>query len=247
MFGALLFLIIYSVWFATAHADQPAAQVSSVQSARTTQSLQSIKEAAEAYVRGAAPTADGTKGTVIATAGELDARLQFAACAGPLHAFTLQGAAVGARTTVGVRCTEGAEWTVYTQVAVTTELDVLVLSAPAARDSRLTAAEVTAQRRSVNGLGSTFLTDASMLKDRRLKRSVPAGAALSIDMFAKDPVVKRGQQVFLVSNVGSIEVRAPGLALADGGNADRIRVQNLSSLKVIEGVVESGNQVRVGM
>ncbi|HTE39375.1 MAG TPA: flagellar basal body P-ring formation chaperone FlgA [Steroidobacteraceae bacterium] len=238
--AAVLLLIIYSAWFANAHADVPA------QPSRAIQSLQSIREAAEAFVRGSAPTL-GAKNMVIATAGELDQRLQFTQCTGPLQTFSLQGATVGARTTVGVRCVEGAEWTLYTQVAVATELDVLVLNAPAARDAHIALTDVTTERRRVNGVGSLYLTETAMLTDRRLKRSVPAGAALSVDMFAKDPVVKRGQQVSLVSSAGSIEVRAPGIALADGGNADRIRVQNLSSLKVIEGVVESGNQVRVGM
>jgi flagella basal body P-ring formation protein FlgA len=70
---------------------------------------------------------------------------------------------------------------------------------------------------------------------------------LTVDMMKRDMVVKRGQHVTLVTSVGGIDVRAAGTALTDGGQADRIRVQNASSLKTVEGVVESANLVRVGM
>jgi len=46
---------------------------------------------------------------------------------------------------------------------------------------------------------------------------------------------------------GPVEIRAQGHALTDGGVSDRVRVQNLSSLKVVEGVVESDSVVRVGL
>jgi flagella basal body P-ring formation protein FlgA len=72
------------------------------------------------------------------------------------------------------------------------------------------------------------------------------GTVLVADAFAADVLVKRGQQVTLVTSVGGIEVRAVGAAITEGGTHDRVRVQNLSSLKIVEGVVESASLVRVG-
>jgi flagella basal body P-ring formation protein FlgA len=40
-------------------------------------------------------------------------------------------------------------------------------------------------------------------------------------------------------------VRAAGRALADAAGGTRLKVQNLSSLKVVEGVVEGPDLVRV--
>jgi flagella basal body P-ring formation protein FlgA len=68
-----------------------------------------------------------------------------------------------------------------------------------------------------------------------------------VELLVPDVVVRRGQQVTLVAANGGIEIRAQGLVLADAGAADRVRVQNVSSLKVIEGVVENENVVRVGL
>ncbi|MEO6369387.1 MAG: flagellar basal body P-ring formation chaperone FlgA, partial [Steroidobacteraceae bacterium] len=59
--------------------------------------------------------------------------------------------------------------------------------------------------------------------------------------------VKRGQRVTLVASVGGLEVRAQGEAMADASATGRVRVLNLSSRKVVEGQVESGDRVRVSL
>ena len=58
--------------------------------------------------------------------------------------------------------------------------------------------------------------------------------------------MRRGQQVTLIAANGSVQIRAQGQALTEGAAYDRVRVQNVSSLKVVEGVVESDGNVRVG-
>jgi flagella basal body P-ring formation protein FlgA len=51
----------------------------------------------------------------------------------------------------------------------------------------------------------------------------------------------------LIAASGDIEIRAQGQALTEGSAHDRIRVQNVSSLKVVEGVVENAGTVRVDL
>jgi flagella basal body P-ring formation protein FlgA len=45
--------------------------------------------------------------------------------------------------------------------------------------------------------------------------------------------------------MAGIEVRAPGLAMADATANQRVRVQNLNSLKIVEGVADTEGVVRV--
>jgi flagella basal body P-ring formation protein FlgA len=66
-------------------------------------------------------------------------------------------------------------------------------------------------------------------------------------MLVPDLLVRRGQQVTLIAANDSVQIRAQGQALTEGGAADRVRVQNVNSLKVVEGVVESDGVVRVGL
>lgn len=206
------------------------------------QSLESIQNAAEQHIRQIAPP---NVGRLFLTADKLDARLRLKECGAPLSAFLPSGANLGVRATVGVRCTQGAQWTVYVPVGIETETSVLVLRSAAGKDARLSAADVEVQSRRVRGLGSAYLSNPAELKQQHLKRPLPAGSILAPESLAPDFLVRRGQQVVLLATVGGIEVRANGLALMDGAAASRVRVQNLSSLKVVEGTVDTENVVRV--
>ena len=149
--------------------------------------------------------------------------------------------------TVGVRCTAAAPWTIYVPVTVEVEVPVLVLRRALARRARVMLTDVEPQVRRLPGSAANFITDIASLQGHRLKRALPAGTAITVDALTPDILVRRGQQVTLIAAVGGIEIRAKGNALTEGGVQDRVRVQNVTSLKVVEGVVESDSVVRVGL
>jgi flagellar basal body P-ring formation protein FlgA len=207
------------------------------------QSLSAIRSTAHSYVKSLIPASAGETSV---TVGQLDERLHLARCpAKSLSASLAVGATLQARSTVGVTCAGPVHWTVYVPVTVESRIDVLVLTHPVNREARLTAADVTIEKRNTAGPGNAYLTSAADLNGRAIRRPLPAGTTLSIDMFIPDLIVKRGQEVTLLSSGGAVEVRASGRAMGDGAAGARIQVQNLSSLRVIEGVVESADLVRV--
>jgi flagella basal body P-ring formation protein FlgA len=202
-----------------------------------------LQRSAEAFLAQRMGKAAGVKTFV--TAGAVDSRLRLAACTSPLEAFLPAGAQPAARTTVGVRCAS-PYWTVYVPVVVESEMAVLVLKQAVPRLAKVAAADVETQTRRVPGFPTTYLTDISSLEGRHLRRAAPPGTALTADLLATDLLIKRGQRVTLLSAAGSIEVRAPGEALADALPDGRVRVQNLASRRVVEGIAESADSVRVG-
>ena len=204
--------------------------------------LAAIRAAAEAYVRAQLPGAPGASDI---TAGTLDSRLHLARCAQPLGATTPVGTTLEARTTVGVSCASPVHWTVYVPVTVESRISVLVLKRPVAAGTRLTSEDVHVETRKVTGLVTAFLGDPAELKSRTARRALAAGTSLTADMFLADVIVHRGQDITLVASSGTFEVRAAGRALADAAAGTRLRVQNLSSMKVVEGMVESSDVVRV--
>jgi flagella basal body P-ring formation protein FlgA len=210
----------------------------------TTQSLESIQEAAEEFVRSHLPS---NKAKHFVTAAQLDSRLRLQACAAPLEAFAPNPGYLRARTTIGVRCNTVSAWTLYVPVTVEVEVPVLVLRRALARRARVTLADVEPQVRRLPGAASNFISDIATLQGHRLKRSLPAGAALTVDALTPDILVRRGQQVTLIAAVNGVEIRAQGQALTEGSAHERVRVQNVTSLKVVEGVVESDSVVRVGL
>ena len=208
------------------------------------QSLDSIQTAAEAFVR-ARLSSSSAKHFI--SAAPLDSRLRLRACSEPLETFSSSTNNIGARATVGVRCTADAPWTLYVPVTVEVEVPVLVLRRALARRARITVADVEPQVRRLPGSAANFISDVASLQGHSLKRALPAGTALTVDVLKPDILVRRGQQVTLIAEAGGVEIRARGQALTEGGAHDRVRVQNVTSLKVVEGVVESGGVVRVGI
>jgi flagella basal body P-ring formation protein FlgA len=210
----------------------------------TFESLESIRAAAEGYVRAQLPADASVAGI---SADRLDPRLHFARCPGPLRAGLPSGAVLQARTTVGVHCDTGAQWTVYVPVTTESLISILVLRRPVAQNERLGAEDVEVQKRKLSGTGVAYLTNVADLRRRTVRRPLPVGTALSIEMFTPDMLIHQGQEVTLVATLGGLQVRARGRALANGSAGARLRVQNLSSLKVVEGVVEDEDVIRVAL
>jgi flagellar basal body P-ring formation protein FlgA len=208
-----------------------------------TESLTAIRTAAETYVKSLIPAGAGES---LVTVGQLDSRLRLAHCPSKdLSASLPAGMNVQARSTVAVACMGSVRWTVYVPVTVESKISVLVLTHAVNRDARLTTADVTIDTRRTAGPGNAYLTSPTELGGRTVRRPLPAGTILSIDMFTPDLIVHRGQAVTLVSSGDAIEVRATGKAMVDGAAGARIQVQNLSSLRVVEGVVETADLVRI--
>ena len=228
-FGSQLLLVLCALFATAAFA--------------TTQPVDAVQSAAEAFVRAHLPASQVKQ---FVSAAKLDPRLRVALCDQPLETFQQSTTTRGERVTVGVRCASANTWTLYVPVSVEVEIPVLVLRRALARRARVEMMDVEPETRRMPGSAAVFIQDAAALQGHRLKRSLPAGTALTVEMLVPDVVVRRGQQVTLIAASGPVEIRAQGHALTEGGVSDRVRVQNLSSLKVVEGVVESENVVRVG-
>jgi flagella basal body P-ring formation protein FlgA len=212
--------------------------------AQSIQSLESIQGAAQSHIEAQLPA---TRGKYFVTATRLDSRLRLASCASALDAFIANNGSVQMRTTVGVRCGDAGGWTVYVPVAVEVEAPVLVLRRALARRARVEALDVELQTRRLPGISTNFLNDVSTLQGRRLRRALAAGTPLTSDVLDRDVLVQRGQSVTLIASNGGIEIRAQGRALTEGSERDRVRVQNVNSLKIVEGVVENAATVRVAL
>jgi len=209
---------------AAAAASHPAA-------AQTTDPAQ-IRRVAEQFVAGLAPGHD----SVFVTAGHLDRRLNLPACAGELTASLSAGTQVKPRTLVGVRCLSPA-WSIYLPVTVETEARVLLARRPLRRGEVPQAGDFDVGTRRIPGLSSGYVTEPALLGTRRLRRSVPAGEPLPADALESLPLVRRGQQVTMVSRAAGIEVRTSAVALADAAAGERLRVRNPASGRLLEGTV----------
>jgi len=219
----------------------PGALMLASEAAAPQQSLASISAAAEAQVR---TQLRGVAYPVHVHAAEPDPRLHLLSCPVALAASGLGVTEPSARVTVRVSCAAPRQlWAVYIPVSLESEVPLLVLRQSQNRGARLGAQEVTMETRRVPGLGAAYLSDVAALAHRTLIRSVPAGTPLTADLFQSDYLIRQGQSVTLVASGPGIEVRAPAKALEDAREGAHVRVQNLASQRIVQGVVDGSGLI----
>jgi len=206
------------------------------------QSLARIQRVAESALR---RELDPALPKVELTATDLDARLRLAACGVPLDTNTAMPRGSQTRVLVRVACKSPAIWSVNVSVDIRREATLLVLRRAIARGETIGAGDVSVQTRTLAGLASPFVSQVAELSGRVTRRPLPAGTAVTAESLTAALLIRRGQSVTLAAVSAGIEVRAPGLAMGDAAANQRVRVQNLNSLKIVEGVADTDSVVRV--
>jgi flagella basal body P-ring formation protein FlgA len=224
-------LTVYAcvLWCALAHAQVP------------TEPIAALRASAAAAVRA---TLDPSLPGVTLVPATLDPRLALAACGARLETYVPELRVNQAKLLVRVSCSTPA-WYLNVPVEIRRTHDVLVVKRALGRGQIVDPADVSIQKRELPGISSPFVATTADLKDRLTRRPVPAGTALPADALTAALLIHRGQNVTLSAISHGIEVRAPGLALADAPAHGRVRVQNLNSLKIVEGVADTDSVVRV--
>ncbi|MBI2382565.1 MAG: flagellar basal body P-ring formation protein FlgA [Gammaproteobacteria bacterium] len=196
-----------------------------------------LRQAVERHARAQAPA-----GAQVQVA--LDPNLQLPRCGAEPAVETGAGSARGAYTAT-LSCTGPSPWKLYVPVRVLAYAEVLVVARPLPRGHALSADSVRAERRELGSLPLGYFTDLAAAQGMTLRRALAPGMVLSPGDVQAAAMVSRGQQVTLLVRGEAMEIRAQGKALAEGALNQRIPVQNLSSRRVVEGVVRSAGVVEV--
>lgn len=192
------------------------------------QTVDSIRAAAEAAIGG-----DGSR-----VEARLDPSLRMPPCPHALKAQALSA------VNVEVSCPDG--WRLFVPVRVQRFQPVLVLTAAVAPGEPVPASALSVETRDAARIGATPLTDPTQAIGKTLRLGGRPGQVLRRSDLLAQAMVKRGEPVALVAGGGGFEVRMAGRALADAGSGEVVRVENLSSRRVLSGVVAGPGEVRVG-
>ena len=167
----------------------------------------------------------------------LDPALRLPRCSAALVA-RVQGS-----NSVEVGCPDG--WRLFVPVRVRRSQTVLVLSRGIAPGETITADAFVPETRDASRIVGAAVADPAQAVGRVARRTLSAGAVLSATDLVAQRLIRRGDNVALVSRRGGVEVRVVGKALGDAGESERVTVENLSSRRVVQGVVGPGGDVWV--
>jgi flagella basal body P-ring formation protein FlgA len=177
--------------------------------------------------------------------GSLDARRVLAPCR-RTEPFVATGARLWGRSSVGVRCTDGATWSVLLPVTVKVWGQTLVAAAPLPAGTVLTAADLSEQEIELTREPASLLRELAQLKGRTLTRPLATGQALRADMVRLTAVVQAGDSVRLRMAGAGFAVLASGQALAAAAEGQPLRVRSELG-KILTGIAREGRVVDVAL
>jgi flagella basal body P-ring formation protein FlgA len=177
--------------------------------------------------------------------GPLQPGLELRRCAAPIKPVIAQAPHMKDRITVELRCTGPAGWHLYVPVRVIGETPVAVAAHAIVTGSVLTAADLRVERHDLSELPMGFFDDPAVAVGLTAARPISGGAVITNQQLVASKAVQHGQAVTLLANAGGMQVRMAGRALSDGLVNQRVRVQNLSSGKIVEGIARSEQVVEI--
>lgn len=186
--------------------------------------------------------AGGLPGQVTVTVGAIDPRLTLAACPAP-QAFLAPGARAWGKTTVGVRCTAPAPWSIYIQAAVAVVGDYVASAVPLAQGQTIEQSQLISMKGDLTAMPPGIATEIGQVVGRTVTMSVASGTPMRLDTLRSKPVVQQGQVVRLVSSGSGFRVSAEARAIGTAGEGQVVQVrtpggQQISGVARIGGLVE---------
>jgi flagellar basal body P-ring formation protein FlgA len=195
------------------------------------------------FVESQAAQGIGSGARVEVTLGELNPRLQLAPCA-RIEPFLPANARLWGRSSVGLRCTQGATWSVQMPVTVRVFGPALVANRPLAPNTPLTDADFTVDEVEWTREPQGVATDAAQIDQRVLTRAVATGQPVPLAALRAPQVIAAGDPVKLLGQGKGFAITAQAVALASAQDGQSVRVRTDSG-RILTGTARSGRRVEV--
>lgn len=177
--------------------------------------------------------------------GPIEPRLQFDQCNRPIKPMVASPQHMKDRVMIELLCQDPKPWHLYLSVRIVGTSPVAVATHAIVAGTEIKAADLKIEEHDISELPLGFLDDPAIAVGLIASRPIPGGAYLTNQQLTAPKVVQRGQSVTLLADAGGISVRMAGRALSDGLMNQRVKVQNLSSGKIVEGIARSEQIVEI--
>ena len=195
------------------------------------------------FVESQATQGVGGGARVEVTLGELNPRLQLAPCA-RIEPFLPANARLWGRSTIGLRCVQGATWSVQMPVTVRVFGPALVAARPLAANTPLTDADFTVNEVEWTREPQGVATDAAQIDQRVLTRAVATGQPVPLAALRAPQVIAAGDPVKLLGQGKGFAITAQAVALASAQDGQSVRVRTESG-RILTGTARTGRRVEV--
>lgn len=203
--------------------------------------LKTINETAIHYIRDNIPT----RYTIDSLqSSRIDSRLKLLKCQQSIYADSHGDFRITNQYTVAVRCDQPV-WKIYVSIKAKISHQVVVAKDTIFRNQLIQPSQLKLEKRGVKRSQRYIFTRIDDVAGKQAKRNINLGSTIVANQLKAPLLVKRRQKVTILAENQILQVKMQGIALKNGKQNDLIKVRNINSNKVIEGIVVSQGVVRV--
>ncbi len=174
----------------------------------------------------------------------LSHHIQFPVCQVPLELIDRNPGKITGRNTFNIFC-DKPQWRVTISATVGGDLPVVIATQGILRQEVIKEDDIKQILVPFQRVRTGGFTDPEQVIGLRAKRSIGPNTILTIRLVQPPYWVFKNRQVTLVTQVGNIKIETKGIALKSGVEKEQVAVRNLSSQKIIKGIVIAPNTVKV--
>lgn len=177
----------------------------------------------------------------------LDPRLILAACDKGFSMQLNDPSNSGGSVTVQTRCEGNQGWSVYVPAQVALFRPMAVASRNLQRGDVIDNSDISIEIVNISQLRQGYLQYRDTILGKELQRSLNQGEAFRSNLLNSPMVIKRGDEVSIEIQAGSIAVTSSGTAMANGRIGERIRVRNGQSERIVSAEVMGAGKVKTSI
>jgi flagella basal body P-ring formation protein FlgA len=178
-------------------------------------------------------------------AGPIEAHTMLKRCSRPVSPAVSGGGHMRDRILVELRCPGTPPWHIYVPVRLVGTSSVTIAARAIVTGTVLTDKDLRVEQRDIPGLPPGYLDDPTVAVGLTAARPISSGAVITNQLLIGAKAVQRGQTVTLVADSGAMSIQMEGRALSDALVNQRVKVENLSSGKIVEGGARSQQVVEI--
>ena len=174
----------------------------------------------------------------------LDSRMRLTACSSPLKVSTTSERILGP-VSMSVSCSSPSPWRVQVRGSVSALGEVPVLAKPVNRGDVIGLSDIEVREQRITRDLVGYVINERDIVGKEARKNLAVGSKFRTSDLVSPQIIDRGQTVALVAGTAGLVVNMKGKALGNGAAGDRVMVQNLSSGRRIEGLVQRNGTVLI--
>ncbi len=171
-------------------------------------------------------------------------QLRLPKCLSPLSLKDRNPNTFAGRITLSISCHQPT-WRVFVPAVITGKLPVIISTKGIPKQAVIKEGYIKRVLLPYQKVPKGHLVNINTAIGMRATKAIPPNKVLKIKDLQPSFWVIKNQQVNIITRIGGIEVKAVGMALKNGIEQEHVPVKNLSSKKVIKGIVIAPNTVLI--